>query len=207
MTGDAAPRIGPLPADEWAEEHRELLHGNLARADRYLSGAADAPPMPSILGLLARHPRVGAPWLAFSGTLLDGGTLDPRDRELLILRVGRRTRCRYQWDQHVGMARAAGLTAEQVAGVPEGPDAEVWSERDRDILRAADQLVDDHTVDDAAWERLAAHFDERQLLELLFVVGGYVCLAMLLNSVGLEPAGGSGPNSGPVRMPEGDPVQ
>ncbi|TDD86026.1 carboxymuconolactone decarboxylase family protein [Actinomadura darangshiensis] len=184
----AAPRMEPLPIAEWAEEERDLLRGNMARADRYLTGAADAPPVPSILGLFARHPRVGAPWLAFSGTLLDDGTLDPRDRELLILRVGRRTGCRYQWAQHVGMARAAGLAPEQIAALREGAGAGTWSERDRDILRAADQLVDGHTIDDALWERLAGRFDERQLLELLFVVGGYVCLAMVLNSVGLEPA-------------------
>ncbi|MFD0691671.1 carboxymuconolactone decarboxylase family protein [Actinomadura fibrosa] len=198
----------PLAADEWTDEQRELLRGGLARADRYLTGDAGAPP-PPILGLLARHPRVGAPWLAFSGTLLDGGTLDPRDRELLILRVGWRTRCHYQWAQHVGMAEAAGLSPGQIAAVPRGADAGVWSERDRDLLRAADQLVDGHTVDDAVWRRLAGRFDERRLLELLFVVGGYVCLAMVLNSVGLRPAGGPDldADADAVPGPAGTPTQ
>nr|WP_232794113.1 MULTISPECIES: carboxymuconolactone decarboxylase family protein [Pseudofrankia] len=189
---------------EWTEEDRELLRGNLTRADRYLSGEADAPPMPAILGLFARHSRVGGPWLAFSGTLLDDGALDPRDRELLILRVGHRTGCRYQWAQHVGMAQTAGLTLDEIAAVAAGvasdaagttsgaacvaTAADGWTDRDRDLLRAVDQLVDDHVIDDATWARLAAHLDERQLLELTFVVGGYVCLAMVLNSVGLEPA-------------------
>ncbi|OHV65034.1 alkylhydroperoxidase [Pseudofrankia sp. BMG5.36] len=190
--------MGPLPVSEWTEEDRELLRGNLARADRYLSGEADAPPMPPILGLFARHSRLGAPWLAFSGKLLDDGALDPRDRELLILRVGHRTGCRYQWAQHVGMAQAAGLTLEQIAAVAaaavaagsvaDAGAADAWTDRDRDLLRAVDQLVDDHVIDDATWARLATHLDERQLLELTFVVGSYVCLAMVLNSVGLEPA-------------------
>jgi 4-carboxymuconolactone decarboxylase len=208
VTRAAEPRISPLPVAEWSEEQRELLRGNMARADRYLTGAADAPPVPAILGLLARHPRVGAHWLAFSGTLLDDGALDPRDRELLILRIGWRTRCRYQWAQHVGMAQAAGLTPEQVAAVPDGAEAAVWTEPDRVLLRAADQLVDGHTVDDATWRRLAARFDERTLLELLFVAGGYACLAMVLNSVGLEPAaGGPDPHPAPVSGPAGTPAQ
>ncbi|MBE1536771.1 carboxymuconolactone decarboxylase family protein [Actinomadura algeriensis] len=206
MTGAAAPRIGPLPVARWTEEERALLRGNLARADRYLSGAADAPPMPSVLGLFARHPRVGAPWLAFSGALLDDGALDARDRELLILRVGHRTNCRYQWTQHVGPARAAGLTREHLAAVAEGSGSPVWDERDRDLLRAADRLVDDHTVDEDTWKRLAARFDERQLLELLFVVGSYVCLAMVLNGVGLEPAAGSDPDADLFRGPAGGPA-
>lgn len=187
MTRPAVPRLGPLPAAEWTREERELLRGGLARADRYLSGDADAPPMPPILGLLARHPRIGGRWLAFSGTLLDHGLLDPRDRELLILRVGWRTRCRYQWAQHVGIGQAAGLTPEQIAAVPDGAQSGAWTDRQRDLLRAADQLLDDHVIDDDTWERLAVRLDERQLLELTFVVGSYACLAMVLNSAGLEP--------------------
>jgi 4-carboxymuconolactone decarboxylase len=182
-----APRLGPLPAAEWTQEDRELLSGNLARADRYLSGAPDAPPMPAILGLFARHPRVTAPWLAFSGTLLDAGTLDPRDRELLILRVGARTGSRYEWAQHVGIGQAVGLTREEITAVPDGPQSRLWTDRQRGLLLAADQLLDDHVIDDATWERLASWLDERQLLELTFVVGSYACLAMVLNSAGLEP--------------------
>ncbi|MCK9904295.1 alkylhydroperoxidase [Parafrankia colletiae] len=192
----AEPRLPPLPVAEWTEEDRDLLRGNLARADRYLSGAVDAPPMPPILGLFARHSRVGARWLAFNGTLIDSGALSPRDRELLILRVGARTGCRYQWAEHLRMAQAAGLTSEQISAVREGASAPLWDERDGDLLCAADQLVDEHVIDDALWERLASRFDERRLLEVIFVVGSYVCLAMLLNSVGLLPA------TGPDQLPD-----
>ncbi|MBL7520167.1 carboxymuconolactone decarboxylase family protein, partial [Frankia sp. CNm7] len=99
------------------------MRGHLTRAERYLSGAADAPPMPPILGLLARHVRVGGPWLAFSGRLLEDGTLRPRDRELLILRVGARTRCRYLWAEHVRIGRETGLTDADLAAVATGTAA------------------------------------------------------------------------------------
>jgi alkylhydroperoxidase family enzyme len=46
---------------------------------------------------------------------------------------------------------------------------------------------------------LAAGFDEQQLLELLFVVGSYLCLALVLNSAGLEPDQPSG--NGPTALP------
>nr|MDT0663628.1 carboxymuconolactone decarboxylase family protein [Micromonospora sp. DSM 115978] len=207
MNLPTAPRISPLPVAEWDRSDRELMRGSLARADRYLAdddladeadqdapAAPVAPAVPPILGLFARHSQVCGPWLAFSGTLLDVGTLDPRDRELLTLRVGARTRCGYLWTQHVAMARTAGLSPAQIAAVPAGADAEIWAERDRDLLRAADQLVDEYLIDDPTWERLTGYFDERQLLELIFVVGSYVCLAMVLNSVGLQPAVEPSPN-------------
>jgi AhpD family alkylhydroperoxidase len=147
--------------------------------------------MPGILGLLGHHPRLAADWLAFSGGLLDDPVLDPRDRELLVLRVGWRTQCRYEWAQHVRMAREAGLSAEQVAAVAGPVDAPCWGDHQRDLLTAADQLVAAHRIDDPTWRRLAARLDERALLELLFVVGGYLCLALVLNGAGLEPDPGA----------------
>ena len=180
-------RLGPLELDE---KQRRSLRGKLPRADKYLTGAPDAPPLPGILRVLAHHPGIGAPWLAFSGTLLDDGLLDPRDRELLVLRVGYRMRSRYEWGQHVAIAAAAGLTETEIESVPSGPAAPTWNERDRALLQATDELLDQHIVGDETWKRLTVHFRDDELLELLFVVGSYACLAMVLNSVGLEPDGG-----------------
>ena len=182
--------MAPLPLVEWSDEQREALRGNLRRADKYLSGAPDAPPLPAILGLLARHPGIGAPWLAFSATLLDAGVLDPRDRELLVLRVGWRMRSRYEWAQHVAMGQAAGLTEDEIEAVPAGPASPIFDERDGALLHAVDELLDEHAVGDETWQRLREHFDDAELLEVLFVVGSYACLAMVLNSVGLAPDAG-----------------
>jgi alkylhydroperoxidase family enzyme len=85
------------------------------------------------------------------------------------------------------MGRRAGLSEEEVAAVAGGAEAHRWAEGDRDLLGAVDQMIDHHGVDDATWGRLAEQFDERELLEVLFVVGSYVCLALVLNSAGLEP--------------------
>jgi AhpD family alkylhydroperoxidase len=188
MTAARSPRVEPLPLAEWADEERAFLEGNLARADRYLSGDPNAPPLPAILGLFARHPRVAGPWLGFNGSLLEDGTLDARDRELLILRVAVRTRCRYEWEQHRSIAESAGLSYEEIAAVADDTSLPTWSRRDRDLLLAVDQLVRDHTIDDTGWADLARHFDERQLLEICFVIGSYTCLAMVLNAAGLAPA-------------------
>jgi 4-carboxymuconolactone decarboxylase len=181
-------RLEPLAVDAIDPE---ALRGRLPAADRYLTGAPDAPPLPGILGLLAHHPTLGGDWLAFSAGLLDEPVLDPRDRELLVLRVASRTHCRYEWAQHARMGRAAGLSTEQIAALAETLADGGWDDGDLDLIRAADQLIDEHRVDDVTWLRLAARFDERQLLELLFVVGSYLCLALVLNSAGLEPDPGS----------------
>lgn len=181
-----APRLAPLPLAQWDAESRQLMRGPLPRADKYFSGEPDAPALPGILGLLGHRPRLAAAWLEFNAVLLDAPTIDPRDRELAILRVAGRTRNAYEWGQHLRIGTTVGLTADQLAAVA-NPTAELWTPRQRALLYAADEMVREQRVSDETWPALAAEFDEGQLLELLFVLGAYACLAMVLNSAGLEP--------------------
>jgi alkylhydroperoxidase family enzyme len=193
------PRLAPLPASDWTAGDRDRLRGRLAVTDRYLTGEPDAPPMPAILGLLAHHPDLAANWLTLSGGLLDDAVLDARDRELLVLRVAWRTQSRYEWAQHVRIGRDAGLADDEIASLAAAEVAGQWSDRDGCLIAAADEMIEQHGVGDATWRGLAAHFDEQELLELLFVVGSYVCLALVLNSTGLEPDQGT--DEGLARLP------
>ncbi|MBY8859338.1 carboxymuconolactone decarboxylase family protein [Nocardia sp. CA2R105] len=181
------PRLAPLPPDRWDAHAREMLRGRVGLADRYLSGAPDAPPMPNVLGILGHHIELGAAWLAYNGALLDRPAIDPRYRELVILRVAWRSRARYEWTQHARLALDCGVTADQVEAVTRGPEDPVWSPVERLLLSASDQLLDGYRIEDETWAGLATHFDARQLIEVLFVAGSYLCLALVFNSVGLQP--------------------
>ncbi|WP_218021668.1 carboxymuconolactone decarboxylase family protein [Nocardia harenae] len=180
------PRLPPLPIEKWDDDARELFRGRVGMADRYLSGAPDAPPLPNILGVLGHHPELGAAWLGYNGLLLERGTLAPRSRELLILRVAWRTGCRYEWEQHARIALRHGFSPEEVAAVKHGQDAAIWPRPERLLLRAADELLAGHRVGDDTWRELAAHHDAPELLELLFVAGSYLCLALVANSADLR---------------------
>ncbi|MFD6399238.1 carboxymuconolactone decarboxylase family protein [Nocardia sp. NPDC060249] len=187
MSLSAAARLMPLPVREWDEKTRAMLRGHVQSADRYLSGAPDAPAMPGVLGVLAHHPELAGAWLAYNGLLIERPTVDPRDRELVILRVAWRSESDYEWTQHVRIAMSLGVDAEQIEAVRYGPQAPVWSPVQRALLAMTDQLLDRHRVDDATWAQLELHFDNRQLIELLFLAGSYLCLAMVFNSVALQP--------------------
>ncbi|MFF0492043.1 carboxymuconolactone decarboxylase family protein [Nocardia sp. NPDC004068] len=180
------PRLTPLAAEHWDERARESLRGKVSLADRYLSGAPDAPRMPNVLGVLGHHAELAGAWLSYNGALLERSALDPRHRELVILRVAWRTRSAYEWAQHALIGSRAGLTDERIEAVAHGPDAPVWSPLERVLLTAVDQLLDRHGLDDGTWAELVRHFDPRRTLELLFVAGSYLCLALVFNSVGLQ---------------------
>lgn len=187
MTAIDTPRLRPLPPEQWDAEACEMLRGRVRLADRYLSGAADAPRMPNVLGILGHHVELGAAWLGYNGALLERPAIDPRHRELVILRVAWRSRAAYEWLQHARLALDCGVTAAQVEAVGRGPEDPVWSPVERLLLCATDQLLDRYRVEDATWAGLTCHFDVRQLIEILFVAGSYLCLALVFNSVGLQP--------------------
>jgi 4-carboxymuconolactone decarboxylase len=189
MTLPGQPRLAPVPFAEWDEETRTTLLHFLRRPERYLSGAPDAPPMPIVLEMFAHHLPLSASWLPFTDMLAgEDATLGAAQRELLILRVAWRTHSGYEWAQHNRMGSDAGLSAAQIDAVPEGPAAALWTSLERALLRAVDDMIDAHEVSDAAWVELATHFTPAQMFELLFVVGGYLCLATVLNSIGLQGA-------------------
>jgi alkylhydroperoxidase family enzyme len=86
----------------------------------------------------------------------------------------------------VRIARAAGVTDEEVSRVQAGPDAPGWSPVDTLLLRAADELHGDACITDTTWAGLTAHYDERQMIELPMLVGHYHMVAFALNSLGVQ---------------------
>jgi 4-carboxymuconolactone decarboxylase len=115
--------------------------------------------------------------------------LEARVREILILRIGWLLRAEYEFIAHVGLGKKAGLSGAELANIQRGPDAPGWDPLDADLLRAVNELQKDARIGDTTYKRLSAHFDARQLLDLVAIVGCYGILAMVLNTfrVQLEP--------------------
>jgi alkylhydroperoxidase family enzyme len=169
------PRLGPLPESEWDDEQRDLVR-NAERDGRALN----------IYRTLVRHPKLLKRWGVFGAHILYKNSLPPRERELLILRTGWLCRCEYEWGQHVLIARACGLTDDEIARVKDGPEAAGWSDADAALLRAADELHADAFVSDATWQALSERYDAPQLLDLVFTAGQYHVVAMALNTLGVQ---------------------
>jgi alkylhydroperoxidase family enzyme len=175
MADVATPRLTPLSVEDQTDEQRELLSA---------LGGGEAL---HIFSTLVRYPGLFRRWIGFAGKLLQGGALPARTRELVILRVAFRCHGAYEWGQHVGIARNAGISDEEIRGVVAGPGAQGWSTQDAAVLRAVDELDEDHCISGATWNDLAETLDERQLIELTMLAGHYALLAGTLNSLGVQP--------------------
>lgn len=179
-------RLSPLPVERWSAQAHDILPRFLRRPERYLPQGPGTRPMPNAMGMLAHHPVLGGAWLGFTDLLAsDQATLPGYLRELAIIRVAWRCRCSYEWEQHIRMAASVGIGAEELQDIAVGPTSPRWSGEARAVLQAADDLVDDGVVGDATWAALRPHFDDRQLLEIVFLIAGYQCFAAVADSVGL----------------------
>jgi alkylhydroperoxidase family enzyme len=144
---------------------------------------------PRIFTTLSRHRRLYRPWLRFAGALMPGGRLPRTDSELVILRVAHNCGSDYEWGHHERMGEAAGLSAAQVqAAAGDAPgDGSLFEERQRLLLRAADELHERRDISDELWASLAAELSETELIELCMLIGHYEMLAMTLNALRVQP--------------------
>lgn len=172
------PRIAPLTDDQMDAETRALLGATGAGVGRGR--------VLNIFRTLAVHPQLLKRWLVFGSHVLAKSSLPPREREVAILRVGWLCQSEYEWGQHVAIGRASGLDADEIRRIAEGPDASGWSDRDRTLLRACDDLVRDHFLPDATWQALLADWSTEQIVDLVFAVGQYTLVSMALNSFGVQ---------------------
>ncbi len=150
-----------------------------------LQPIADHASRPNILRTIAHHPTLLEPFLGFAATLATRGVLPRRTSELLALRAAWNCGSAFEWGHHAEYAKAAGLDAAEIERVADGPEAAGWSEEDRALLVAADELHRDQDLSDATWERLRARWNEAQLVEIPFVVGQYTMLSMVAKATGV----------------------
>jgi alkylhydroperoxidase family enzyme len=174
------PRVEPMPEAQWTEQARATIEPTRAMAGGKVF---------NIFSTLAHHPDLLKRWMVFANHVLVKSTLPPRQREILILRIGWLCRAEYEWSQHVLIGRAVGLSDAEIDRIADGPDAPGWSPADAALVRAVDELHVDARIHDATWTRLCAHFDTTQLMDIVFAVGCYDVLAMVFKTFGaqLEP--------------------
>ncbi|MEB8336226.1 carboxymuconolactone decarboxylase family protein [Streptomyces endophyticus] len=183
--GPTGPRIAPLPVRQWPPQMHEALAALTPAAPRHPvpEKGAKRPKGLNALGVLAHYPELTRAFNVFNGHLLFATTLTIRQRELLILRISAVREATYEWRQHVWIARhEAGMTDEEIERIGEGPEAAGWSEEERFLLRAVDELIADARIADATWRGLAKELDERQLMDVVFSVGAYDTIAMVFRT-------------------------
>ncbi len=135
-----------------------------------------------IIRLVANSKNVFRPFVLMADALLARATLDAVTREVIVLYLAARQGERYEWAEHAPMARAAGVTEEQIASIRDLSAFEqpLFDEQAIAARRFVDALLDHNEGLAALWDETAETLGVDALLDLVFSVawwGGFVPVA------------------------------
>jgi alkylhydroperoxidase family enzyme len=165
----------PLPADdELPEEVRDAI--------------ANPPPL-NLFRLLGRLPQSFRPFLQLGGSLLGDPNIDPRIREIAILRVAHVTQASYEWAQHEELGRSVGVTDADIVAVQSDDPAAALDAEAALVCRVADEISRDVRLSDEALQLLLERYEVEQACSLILCVSYYNMVSRFLEStrVQIEP--------------------
>ena len=78
------------------------------------------------------------------------------------------------------------MSKEEIEQVKTGAESSVWSDNERLLLKATDELHDDAFISESTWQGLSKHYDTEQLMDIVFTAGQYNLVSMALNTLGVQ---------------------
>jgi alkylhydroperoxidase family enzyme len=141
----------------------------------------------NVFKTLAHDPELFERWSGLGQYLLNASTLPPRDREIIILRMGWLCQAPYEWSQHARIAKAsANMTDVEVRAIAAGAAAPSLTDFDRTLIRMTDELRYDTEISDATWAALRARYSVEQTIDAIYTAGQYQLVSMALNTLGVQ---------------------
>jgi alkylhydroperoxidase family enzyme len=112
--------------------------------------------------------------------------LEPRARELVILRAAFRKESRYEWHQHVRIARNEGLSDEEIKAVTNWQPSSLFSADERALLAWVDALADAQRPTDQQFAAFSAGRPREAIVGVTYLITLYFQLAQLMATLDLE---------------------
>jgi AhpD family alkylhydroperoxidase len=137
----------------------------------------------NLFKVLVRSPELMKRVNALGGLFMAHGSLQERERELVILRVAWNSGCDYEFAQHAPIGRRFGLSHEEIRNLGRKPEAGDWGEVDLGLIRLTDELMYHLEASDATWDLVSRGRDHGQMMELVLLVGYYQMLAAFARTV------------------------
>lgn len=167
----STPRVEPLP--KALEEAKEAMRSSAVNAA-------------NVAATLAHNEMVSVGVGRFSRQLLFRGSVSPRLREIVILRMGWNCQSVYEFGQHTLFGLDVGLTPPEIYWLTRSVGEHSWAEDEIALLEMVDDLYDDDCVSDATWMKLTHFFSVSEVLEFMAAALQYRLVSGLLNSCGVQ---------------------
>jgi 4-carboxymuconolactone decarboxylase len=112
--------------------------------------------------------------------------IDPKLREIAILRTAKDCHSVYEWTQHVPAAKHVGVTDEQIAAIENWQGAKCFGEVERLVLQFTDEVNANVKASRPTLEALKLHLGPGEIIELLIIIGHWRQTASILETTEIE---------------------
>jgi alkylhydroperoxidase family enzyme len=134
----------------------------------------------NLIRLAFHSPQMGAAFTRLGVAQLTSLALNTKLRELLILQVATFMKSEYEWAQHQAIARAAGVTDEQIAAIQQGQtESDLFAEEERALLRFVSKIAEPTPMPETAFNEAKQYFSNQELVEIVVLQGFYYSVAKL----------------------------
>ncbi len=169
-------RVSKIDPDQLTGEPRKIF-------ERWSPGGKPL----NIVLIYFRNIELNRTWSYMATHLFLKNSLSDRQREIVVLRISWQCASDYEFIQHVRIAREGGLLSEEEMRDLTKPRLLLdWTEEEKALSDASDELLANHTISDATWDILARHYSEQQLMDMIATAGGYTLNSMATNSFGVD---------------------
>jgi alkylhydroperoxidase family enzyme len=139
---------------------------------------------PNVFRVLLHHPPVADIFARLVTAVVLDGTLDPRLREMAIMRAAWLRGSAYEWASHYGISRRIGMSDDEIVAVRAGSNAPGLASNEQAVLRLVDEIVTDGVASsDVLNAARDAAGSDSGYLELLAIPGCYAALASILDAL------------------------
>ena len=120
------------------------------------------------------------------GLLQPGRKLNPQLRELAIVRTGIVGDSKFEYSQHMKVARMVGVAEEKLAAIKGWTTSDLFSPAERAVMAATDEILSRNLVEDATFAALQKHLGDAEILELFVVIGLWRMHGLIVRALHLE---------------------
>jgi 4-carboxymuconolactone decarboxylase len=176
---DPPARLPQVKAEDFTDETRAFF-------SRWDNGNFKNPGVNPVLWTLAHHPKLADVFSQFNIHLLTTNTLPLKQRQIAIMRTAWLCKAKYMWCSHLRTSMNRGLEPEMFRPIQVGVSDPYFTDFERVIIGATEELVIDGVVSDSGWQALSEQWKNEQMLDFLLTVGCYIGVAGVMRSTGVE---------------------
>jgi len=103
--------------------------------------------------------------------------------ELAILRAAQVVHCDYVWGRHVSLARAAGVTDQQLEQIAHWRNSAAFTVAQKIALGFTEKVAGGSRVDDETFNAMRREFSQQEIVELTMLIAFYVSTATFIKTL------------------------